>query len=180
MLVRSFGLIGITASLLGIAAATPVAGDMKFGPAWISIETPVNPYDPATKDAFLVVHAFHHRTPVAVPVSGTAQGIVNGQRRSVALSFTATTRTGEFALRRQWGDNGIWTLVISVEEHPSNSAQAIVEIGADGRVARIDVPTRAGEGGMLIPRRVSDREIDDALRLRARLAVAQTRADTRD
>ena len=143
------------------------------GPPWISIETPVNPYDATTRGAYLIVHAFHHGDAVAYPVSGTAEGIVNGQRKSIPLTFTPTSRTGAYALRKQWGDTGVWTLVITVKQQENDLAQAIVEVGADGAVSRVQVPTRVGERNYLLPSVISDQEIDSALRERARVMVGQ-------
>ena len=45
----------LAAAVLTLAAAAPA-----FGPPWISIETPPNPYDAASRGAFLLVHTFHH------------------------------------------------------------------------------------------------------------------------
>ena len=175
---RSFARITALGILIGavplIAPGNPVsARTATAGPPWISIETPVNPYDATTKDAFLLVHAFHHGTAVAAPVSGTAEGIVNGERRSVKLEFTSTSRIGAFALNKQWGDAGIWTLVIAVHQHDSDVAQALVEVGPDGEVARVQVPTRVGERNFRFPRELSAQEIDAALRLRAQTSVAR-------
>ncbi|MDQ2666573.1 MAG: hypothetical protein M3Z05_11250 [Gemmatimonadota bacterium] len=143
------------------------------GPPWISIETPVNPYDATTRGAYLLVHAFHHGDPVAYPVSGTAEGIVNGQRKSITLVFTATSRPGAYALRKQWGDVGVWELVITVKQAENDLAQARVEIGADGAVSRVQVPTRVGERNIPFPSLVSAQEIETALRERAKLTVGQ-------
>ena len=172
----------ISAAVLSCIAmlAVPARGDAAaslFGPPWISIETPVNPYDATTRGAFLVVHEFHHGTPASAPLSGTAEGIVNGERRTIALQFTPTSQGGAYALRKQWGDAGIWTLVITVAQHEDDVAQALVELGADGVVARVEVPTRPGERDMPLPRRISAREIDSALRLRARAAGMQRGED---
>ncbi|MEP6731878.1 MAG: hypothetical protein ABJE10_14620 [bacterium] len=165
-------LLGTTAMLVAhrpvSARTTAVAG-----PPWISIETPVNPYDATTRDAYLVVHAFHHGTPVSVPVTGTAEGLVNGERRTVSLQFTPTSREGAFALRKQWDNAGIWTLVITVHQHENDIAQALVEIGTDGEVTRVQVPTRVGERDIKFPRQTSAQDIDAALRLRARTSVAK-------
>lgn len=143
------------------------------GPPWISIETPVNPYDATTRGAFLVVHAYHHGTPLSAPVSGVAEGIVNGERRTVQLEFTPTSRTGAYALRKLWGNAGVWTLVITVSQGPGDVAQALVDVDTDGQVARVQVPTKPGEGNYLLPRKVSTQEVDAALRERAKVAVAQ-------
>ena len=163
----------LVASALAASASYAHARAAVAGPPWISIETPVNPYDATTKGAFLVVHAFHHGESVAYPVSGTAEGIVNGQRKSIPLTFTATSRTGAYALRKQWGDTGVWTLVITVKQAENDLAQAIVEVGADGTVSRVQVPTRVGERNMTLPSVVSAQEIDSALRERARVLVGQ-------
>ncbi len=168
---------GTTIALLAGTLATLGASDTvsahtaPAGPPWISIETPVNPYDATTRDAFLLVHAFHHGTPVALPVTGTAEGIVNGERKSVKLAFSPTSRSGAYALKKQWGDAGVWTLLIAVHQETSDIAQALVEVDAAGEVARVQVPTRVAERGMRVPRVISAREVDNALRSRARLSL---------
>ena len=172
---RSLGRTTATCALLGAAALLEAssslhAGVAIAGPPWISIETPVNPYDATTRGAFLLVHAFHHGEPIAYPVSGTAEGMVNGQRRSIVLAFTPTSRPGAYALRKQWGDTGVWTLVITVKQQENDLAQALVELGADGTVGRVQVPTRVGERDLPFPRVVSAQDVDSALRLRAKLS----------
>ena len=85
-----------------LVAAYPRAGLARsaelFGPPWISIETPVNPYDASTRDAFLLVHTFHHGTQADAPVSGgtapdeppgvreVSQGLRAGPRRSLSVT----------------------------------------------------------------------------------------------
>jgi hypothetical protein len=135
------------------------------GPPWISIEHPVNPYDQTTKHAFLVVHAFHHGTPTAFPVSGTAEGIVDGQRKSIPLKFETTSRTGAFALAKQWPATGTWTLAIAVAQGPEDRVWALVELAPTGDVASVRVPTRE-RGGYVVPAPVAMSEIDAALRAR--------------
>ena len=170
--------IAALSALLGasaLLASSPYAHarGAAAGPPWISIETPVNPYDATTRGAFLLVHAFHHGDAVAYPVSGTAEGIINGQRKSITLTFTPTSRTGAYALRKQWGDAGIWTLVITVKQQENDFAQALVEVGEDGTVSRVHVPTRVGERNLPFPSVVSTQEIDTALRERARTMVGR-------
>ena len=145
-------------------AALAVCGTARLahaGPPWISIETPANPLDPTSRGALLLVHSFHHGTPVAIPVSGTAEGLVDGRRRTVALEFTPTSRPGVYALRYQPPREGSWILVIRVTQGPGDAATAIVRI-ADGEVAGVRVPTD-GRG----PAQVSARDVEDALRQHA-------------
>jgi hypothetical protein len=179
MSVRSLPAIAaIALASVALVAARPHTGFAPdagmFGPPWISIETPVNPYDASTRGAFLIVHTFHHGTQLDAPVSGTAEGIVNGERRSIPLQFNSTSRPGAYALRKQWSDGGVWTLDIIASQHES-VAQALVEIAPSGDVVRVEVPTRVDPryGSLLFPRRLSAQEVDSALRMRARVALAK-------
>jgi len=163
----------LTATLaLAVTAATPPApatpaAPAVVGPSWISIEYPANPWDRDTRGAYLLVHAFHHGTPAAFPVTGTAEGVVGGARRSVRLAFERTNRPGVYALRRQWGDEGTWTLVVHVTQQNRDVAGALIEIAPSGEVARVRVPTqRTAEGDF--PRAVSAAEVEASLRARSR------------
>lgn len=155
---------------VAISSLALIAASRSFGPPWISIETPPNPFDPATRGAFLIVHTFHHREIVASPVSGTAEGIISGTRRSIPLAFDTTSRRGSYALRRQWPTEGTWMLVIRAGEG-SGGVTALVDIGAAGTVSGVRVPTRRN-GQWDIPLQVSAHEIDAALADRAARAVS--------
>jgi hypothetical protein len=158
--------IGALVAALYLPIAAPTFATKPVGPPWISIQYPVNPYDASTRDAFLVVHAFHHGDPMAFPVSGTAEGLVNGQRRSISLEFQKASRTGEYALKKQWPDQGVWTLVIGVSQGPEDLVTAIVDLSSDGQVARVRVPTRK-QGDWVVPTKVAMTDIDAGLRARA-------------
>ncbi|MGH7754250.1 MAG: hypothetical protein ACREN5_15700 [Gemmatimonadales bacterium] len=153
------------AAVVAAGFATPALA----GPPWISIELPANPYDASTRGAFLLVHAFHHGTPVGFPITGTAEGIVNGERRTVRLEFTKTSRDGVYGLRKMWPEEGTWTLVISVNQggdDRDDKATAVVELDANGAVAAVKVPTRQ-QGQWTIPAGVSMADVDAGLRARA-------------
>src|SRR6266542_3308692 len=158
---------GALAAALAAASPRPAYA----GPPWIAIELPANPYDQTSRGAFLLVHAFHHGTPVAFPVSGTAEGIVNGQRKSVKLEFERTSRPGVYALRNQWGANGEWTLVITVAQAENDVAQAMVQINGAGEVFSVRVPTRQ-QGEWTIPRPITTAEVDASLRNRPVVAAS--------
>jgi len=141
----------------------PRADAARFGPPWISIEYPPSPYDRTTRDAYLLVHAFHHGTPAAFPVSGTAEGLVSGQRRSLPLQFAPTSQRGVYAVRKQWPSDGAWALVISVAQGRNDLATALVRIAEDGQVAGVTVPMTRRDGWD-IPRGVTAAEVEAALR----------------
>ncbi len=150
-------------SLVPLVAALTIASPVLAGPPWISIETPVNPWDASTRGAFLLVHAFHHGTPVNFPVSGTAEGIVDGQRRSVPLRFERTSREGVYALKNLWGTTGEWSLILTVSQGKDDVAQAMVQVSGT-KVLAVDVPTREAGEAHPLPRRFTQAEIDASLR----------------
>ena len=151
------------------AGALAVPAVAVAGPPWISVELPANPFDRASRGAFLLVHAFHHGTELGIPVTGRAEGIVNGQRRTVRLRLEPTSRRGVYALQNQWGTEGTWTLVLTASQGPGDAATALVELSPDGRVA-VSVPTRPEREGHF-PRPVTDAEVESALRARAAALV---------
>ena len=153
---------------LAIAFALTAATPALAGPPWISIELPANPFDRASRGAFLLVHTYHHGTAVSFPLRGSAEGIVNGERRSIPLTFEQTSRSGVYALRNQWGSGGVWTLVITLRQsdHSNDAAQALVEIGATGDVTSVRVPTRRHRE-YLIPTLTEMAAIEAGLRARA-------------
>lgn len=135
------------------------------GPPWISIELPANPWDASTRGAFLVVHAYHHGTAVAASMTGTATGMVKGQRRTMQLRFEATSRPGVFALKNQWGNEGRWVLILTADQggtHGLDAAEAMVEIAEGGMVTAVTVPTKQEREGAF-PRKVTAAEIEAAL-----------------
>lgn len=153
----------------GFAPTSGAAAAERRGPPWISVEYPPSQYDRVSREALLLVHSYHHFTPVGLPVSGTAEGIVEGRRRSITLTFEPTSIAGVFALKKQWPDEGAWVLRLAVTQGTGegNTAGALVTLDADGRVARVDVPTRQVAGYSIVaPRAVSDAEVEAALRTR--------------
>lgn len=152
-------------SLSAIAwAASPATSTVAaFGPPWISIESPPNPHDRATRGAFLVVRTYHHGDLIDQGVRGTAEGLVGSERRTVRLRLEPTPQPGVYTLRRQWPSEGRWALVISTGPD-DGAATALVDLGTRGeRVASVTVPTRA-QDGWNVPRPVTRAEVDALLR----------------
>ncbi|HEX6052005.1 MAG TPA: hypothetical protein VFZ21_22200 [Gemmatimonadaceae bacterium] len=162
-----------TLAALTSLGAVALGASSAFGPPWISIETPPNPYDRASRGAFLVVNTFHHGNPNAAGVTGAAEGLVDGARRTVPLSFEATSRPGSYALRKQWPTGGVWMLVINTGGR-TEGATALVELGGRGEVTSVRVPTRQ-QGEWTIPAQVTARDIDEALGARAARVASSAR-----
>jgi hypothetical protein len=146
---------------LALLRAAALAATVLAGPPWISIELPANPMDPAARGAYLLVHTYHHREITNEMVRGRAVGVVHGERRTVELSFDRTETPGVLALKRTWPAEGAWVLAISVgPEH--GTATALVRIAEDGSVRGVEVPTEM-RNGYLLPKQVSDADVDAAL-----------------
>lgn len=103
-----------------------------YGPPWLSVEMPANPLDPATRGAAFVVRTYRHSRPEATPLTGTAEGVVDGERRSVSLTFRPTGQPGVFAVDQIWPETGAWILAISTGER----VHMLIEMGDGGGVTR--------------------------------------------
>lgn len=146
----------------GLATVTSATGDAAtFGGPWISIEAPANPYDQATRGSLMLVHTFHHGTRVDLPLVGKAEGLVDGERKSVALTLTKSSQVGTRGVRNEWGSKGTWTVLVTASQGDAR-VQAVAEIDADGSVGKISVPSKNGR-----PHLLSVAEIDRGLRERA-------------
>lgn len=156
-------LVLVAGMALSLATTAFVAPKVPKWPPWISIESPVNPYDPAARGALLLVHAAFREGPSQLAdVSGTAEGMVNGARRTVQLRFENTNRPNVYALRPQWPE-GRWVLRINLR-----STTALVSIDKAGHVGSVQVPTEVTESGDRVPRAVTAREVDSLLTATAR------------
>jgi hypothetical protein len=137
------------------------------GPPWITVELPPNPFDPASRGAFLLVHAFHHAGENDDPVTGRAVGGVDGQRRNLTLSFERTSRPGVYALKNSWGDKGEWVLVITnnQEAHGGGAAAEVMVRVSEGRVIGVNAATKPSNYAQLPlePRRFTDAEVEASL-----------------
>lgn len=137
------------------------------GAPWISLETPANPMDETTQDAAILVHAFLHGKHAGYRVVGSAEGLVDGQRRSIPLEFLPTSRLGVHALQQQWPADGQWLLKIGLEGQ--SGPHLIVELGPDGGVGEgsyyeLPAKTLALRSVRVVSRELSERGIDSALR----------------
>ena len=160
----AFAALALAVSALS-ASADARGAPALAGPPWISIESPPNPFNSETKGALLVVRVYHHGEAAFYPLTGTAEGMVNGKRQTLKLDFTATSTPGMYSLQFKKPSEGSWILVISagVDRDAHGSVTAMVTLGADGTVAGVQVPTKQ-EGQWLMPAAVSEADIDARLK----------------
>ena len=160
---RAAMLATLGGATLMLSAATSSSSPARFkGGPWISIETPVNPYDASTRGAAFVVHTFHHAAPTDMQLEGRAEGLVDGHRRTVPLTLSKAAQAGTYGVRNEWGTKGTWSVLLTATQPaPRVSIQAVVDVGADGAVARVTLPQRMQTAA----------DIDRSLRERAGAAL---------
>jgi hypothetical protein len=127
----------LSALALSLCLAPPALA----GPPWISLEYPVNPYGTATRNAFCLVRVYHHGDAADYPVTGTAEGLVNGTRQTVALTLTPTGTPGQYAVSYQPRAEGTWMLFLRVGGGEHGSATLVVRLNQNGQVISAGVPT---------------------------------------
>jgi hypothetical protein len=156
----------------GIALILAVGGSTgaPVGPPWLSLEMPANPMDPTTRGAALVIHTFHHEHAAGYRVSGTAEGLVDGERQSIELEFRETSRPGVYALDQQWPAQGDWVLALTTGANADISL--VVELGPNGGVRTDEffnwsVKQVAVRSAVVVPGAVDSRKIDKALQAMA-------------
>jgi hypothetical protein len=158
------GLVAVTAANKSSAPRAAM-----FGGPWISIESPVNPYVASQAGGLFVVHTYVHMNPSDLPVSGRAEGIVDGKRRTVPFKLASSGQMGTYVVRREWGEKGIWTVLLTAMPEAKNgwSIQAVVNVGADGEIEKVSVP-RAGQRTRLL----TDADVERGLQDRAKAMLA--------
>lgn len=129
---RTWMLALVLVAPLSVAVFVRPAPSSDVGAPWISLELPANPLDRAHADAVLIVRTYYHETPAAWGLSGAAEGLVNGTRRSIPLEFESTSSTGVYAVEQAWPDEGDWVLVIGLAEGGGTTLTA--ELGPEGGV----------------------------------------------
>ena len=91
---------------------------------------------PAADGKSVVVRTFRCGAPSSFTVVGTAEGIVDGARKTIPLTIARASEEGVFTVARQWPAEGKWALVFSVEGSHAVSTMAELEPGATIRIAR--------------------------------------------
>lgn len=98
----------------------------------IEIGNPVAAQNPAAKRAVMAIRTKGCQDLSQLTVKGKAEGLVNGERRSVTLAkIAAMPAAGVFALYPEWTAEGVW-LVSLTARCSGASAFALVPVGPQG------------------------------------------------
>ncbi len=89
-------------------AVTALAGGF-----WLTVYSPGAPVARGIPDTALVVAAEGCHNPADAKMQGTAEGMIDGKRQSIALKFTPTSKPGVYAVKKQWPAEGNWVVSVS-------------------------------------------------------------------
>jgi hypothetical protein len=108
---------------LALGIALPAAAQdfaLQVGP-------PVAGNGQVAKSSLLVVRPSGCADPAGAEITATAEGIVNGARRSVPLKLSALPTPGVHAIPKSWPNGGVW-IVNLVGTCAGKTAGAIVSV----------------------------------------------------
>jgi hypothetical protein len=162
-LIRMSTLASFGGALLLAITSSTFAGGFQ-----LSLETPSPSSDAQMKDAVLVARTYGCHQPADAQLSATAEGLVNGARKTVALELRSIG-SGVYAIKRQWPSEGTWVLAITGAYNGMTSS-VLVELGPGGKVlpgTRLDVGAVNGVHARSARRQWIAEDIDKALRTSA-------------
>jgi hypothetical protein len=93
-------------ALFGAAAAVSVLA----GALTLRIEDTTSGSEKAAGSAAVVVRTTACNSPEKTTITASAEGLVNGVRRSIPLQVAKLSEPGLFAVAKQWPNEGRWTI----------------------------------------------------------------------
>jgi hypothetical protein len=151
-----------------ISASIAVAGDF-----WVNVEAAHSSRSGLSSQTVLVVRPGGCHEPENAVITATAEGLVNGQRKSLPLELTAIS-PGVYEINRQWPSEGAWVVAISAEYRGLPRA-ALVRLGPGGNIPATLAVSQDGHAQNSVQsfrRRLAGDDIDSALQ-----ALASERND---
>ncbi len=125
------------------------------GMMWLEFGNPAANNDPKAKDALAVVRAAGCHDPEHAIFSATAEGKVEGKRKSIPLEVVDLSTPGMHAIKGKLPEGGAWIISVASSLNGKFLASAIVPVSAKG-VERASAKT--------IYRPVTDDDLAQALR----------------
>ena len=109
--VRSLVSAGAAVALLAVAAHAGTMFRLEIGPPVAAGFTKSKDLKKFDKKVVLAVRALVCEDLANVQMTGTAEGVVNGSRRSVPLTLAEVDKAGAiYAVQYEWPDTGAWVL----------------------------------------------------------------------
>ena len=138
----------VPALVLGSALAATAGG------FWISIQNPSTVKDAVARNAVVLIRADGCHNPADATVTGSAEGLVNGVRRSIPLKLDPVSQPGTYAVAPQWPADGVWVLKF-------NGHYLGRDVGALVRLAPQKFEKQSAE---LFQRKITAEDVDASLK----------------
>src|SRR5690242_9388108 len=109
---------------------TSLAVPLFSGTFVLQIGNPAANPEAHDKHAVLLARLSACRSPEKTTVTATAEGIVNGVRKTVPLRLVSLSTPGSFAIERQWPDGGKWVVAITAKnpDYSDYAPSAVVPV----------------------------------------------------
>jgi hypothetical protein len=151
--------------VLNSFAAALVAGlPLLAGALIVEVGNPAANPEALSKHAVLVARTTSCHAPEKTSMTATAEGVIDGQRRSIPLKLIRLSTPGSFAITREWPSAGTWAVKIVARnpEYKDYATGALVRFGASsGEWSSVKhyshEPTDAEVAAMLDSRSGADR-----------------------
>ena len=121
-------------SVMMLAAGLGTAATLMAGAFVLQIGKPSANPEAQAKNAVLVVRGYACVEQEKTNVTATAEGIVNGERKTLPLQLIPLSAESTYAVTQQWPNEGKW-IVTFVLKHPHFGQQSAI-VKVDGR--RVD------------------------------------------
>ena len=112
-------------------------------------------------DVVLLVRTYRCHQPEKAKVSGTAEGLVDGQRVSVPITLK-TVDKGVYSVERQWPDKGAWVLAFS-GSYAGHHTSTVVTLDDQGKVAVRETERGTELDARILPRKLKSTDVERAL-----------------
>jgi hypothetical protein len=93
-------------ALFALSLASPVFA----GALLLEIGNPSNNLEAKGKQAVLIARTTACHSPEKTAVTATAEGIVDGSRKTIPLNVIPLSKPGTFIVRRAWPEQGDWAI----------------------------------------------------------------------
>jgi hypothetical protein len=118
-------------STLKMLAPLALAGQMFAGGFYLQLGNPEASKEAQQAGAVLTVKAVGCHDPATAKLTAIAIGMVNGERREIALKVVPLAGAGMFAIAQQWPREGKWVIEL-VGRNGEQFTNTLVSAGADG------------------------------------------------
>jgi hypothetical protein len=110
---------------LSILAAPLLAGALR-----LEVGNPATNQEALAQHAVLVAWTTACHSPEKTSLTATAEGVVNGIRKSIPLKVLSLSTPGTFAVTRDWPNEGTWAIkiVATNPEYKDYATSAVVPI----------------------------------------------------